>query len=175
MPRHFFKRYAPSHQQVREHKYLKMFGSLLLAPNIWHFNRRSVSGAFAIGLFWAFIPIPFQMVVAAVCAILLRVNLPISIALVWVTNPITIPPIFYAAYLVGSWVLNTPPMPDFSMTMEWIGHSMSLIWKPMLTGSILCGLLLGGIGYVAVQLFWRRRLVAYLKRRAARKQAMKQE
>lgn len=168
MPRKFFKRYAPSPRQIKEHKFLQVFGSFLLEPNLWFFNRRSVSGAVAIGLFWTFMPIPLQMIAVAICAILLRVNLPISVALVWISNPITMPPIFYLAYQVGSWILQTPPVHDFALTIEWIGQSMSIIWMPLLVGSVVCGLLFGGAGYVAVQFYWRRRMAMYLKRRAKR-------
>jgi uncharacterized protein (DUF2062 family) len=48
-----------------------------------------------VGLFCAFIPVPFQMLLAAPSAIIFSANLPVSIALVWITNPITMPPIFF--------------------------------------------------------------------------------
>ncbi len=173
MPRKFFRRYAPSHQQVRNHPRLRMFGALLCDPNLWHLNRRSVSGAFFVGLFWAFIPIPVQMLASVGSAILLRVNLPISLVLVWITNPITIPPIFYINYLVGSWLLQTPPVPDFELTMSWIAQSMAIIWQPLIAGSLVMGLLVGGIGFTSVRLIWRLHLVNYLKRRAERRRMRK--
>ena len=108
MPRKLIKRYLPDHKKIREHKHLRFLGALLHDPNILHLNRRSVSGAFSLGLFVAFIPVPFQMVLSALGAIFFRVNLPIAVGLVWVTNPLTMPPLFYFAYKVGTWILQVP-------------------------------------------------------------------
>ncbi|MFW6343056.1 MAG: DUF2062 domain-containing protein, partial [Halothiobacillaceae bacterium] len=80
---------------------MRVFGSRLQDGNLWHLNRRSVSGGVAVGLFSAFVPIPFQMVLAAGLAILLRVNLPLSVVLVWITNPITIVPLLWVANRIG--------------------------------------------------------------------------
>ena len=68
---------------------------------MWHINRRSVSTAIFIGLFCAFIPLPSQMLLAALIAIWLKVNLPLSVALVWVSTLITMGPMFYFAYKLG--------------------------------------------------------------------------
>jgi len=51
MPKKFIKRFMPDHQQIRNHKTLnRVFGNLLHDPNLLHMNRRSVSGAFFVGL-----------------------------------------------------------------------------------------------------------------------------
>lgn len=171
MPRHLFKRYAPDHETVRNHKYLRMFGRLLHDPNLWHLNRRSVSGAFAIGLFWAFIPMPFQMVAAAAMAIAARVNLALSVALVWVTNPLTIPPLFYFSYRVGLWLLREPvPPEEFEFSMEWLGHEMAHIWQPLYLGSLFCALVFAVLGYFIVHGMWRWHLFGYLRKRRLRRQ-----
>jgi uncharacterized protein (DUF2062 family) len=81
--------------EIKGHKNLSFLGEKLHDPNLWHLNRRSVSAAFAIGLFAAWIPTPGQMVIAAIIALYFRANLPISVALVWITNPLTMPPMFY--------------------------------------------------------------------------------
>ena len=98
MPKKFIRRFLPDHQSIKQNKALKIFGSVLHEPNLWHLNRRSASGAFGIGLFFAFWPVPFQMWLSAGLAIPFRANLPLSVATVLVTNPFTIPPIFYGAY-----------------------------------------------------------------------------
>ena len=54
------------------------FGRHLHSPDLWHFGRRSVAGGVGLGLFLCFIPIPIQMMLAIPCAIVLRVNLPVT-------------------------------------------------------------------------------------------------
>jgi uncharacterized protein (DUF2062 family) len=170
MPKHLIKRYAPDHHTIRNHQHLRLFGRLLHDPNLWHMNRRSVSGAFAVGLFWAFIPMPFQMVAAAATAIPARVNLPISVALVWITNPITMPPMFYATYLVGSWLLGTPPMSqEFEPSMQWLKESMTVIWEPLYLGSLICATCAAIIGYLGMRGLWRLHVIRHIKQRKARR------
>ncbi len=108
MPRRIFKRYMPDPESIRNHKGLRFLGPLIQSPNLWHLNRRSVSRAMGMGLFAAFIPIPLQMLLAASLAVWVRANLPISVGLVWLTNPITMPPVFYCTYKMGAWVMGIP-------------------------------------------------------------------
>ncbi|WP_457668954.1 DUF2062 domain-containing protein [Thiolapillus sp.] len=145
---------------------MRIFGKYLADPNLWHLNRRSVSGAFAVGLFWAMIPIPMQMIAAAATAIPARVNLPVSVALVWLTNPLTMPPIFYFNYLVGTWLLpHQEPLPDMEMSLEWFTHSMGEIWQPLYFGSVVMGIVLGAIGYISMRMYWRWHVVSHYKKR----------
>jgi len=156
MPKKFIKRYLPDEATLKKHKSLGVFGRLVLAPNLWHLNKRSVSGAFAVGIFCAFIPVPFQMALAVAGALLLRVNLPIAVALVWITNPITMPAIFYFAYLVGTWILDTPVMEiEFSLTMEWLTTGLSTIWQPFLLGCFVCGVVSAILGCLIIRIVWR--------------------
>ncbi len=170
MPKRLIKQYMPDDETIRNHQHLRMFGKLLHDPNLWHLNRRSVSGAFAVGLFWAFIPMPFQMIPAAATAIFTRVNLPLSVALVWVSNPITIPPIFYATYLVGAWVLNEPATQvEFELSWEWMSSSLGAIWEPLYLGSLLCAIVASILGYLSIRGMWRWHLVSRLRERRNRK------
>jgi len=170
MPKKFIKRYMPDPNKIRHHKHLQIFGSLLHNPNLWHMNRRSVSGAFGVGLFFAWVPVPFQMILAAAAAIPLRVNLPISVGLVWVTNPLTMPPMFYFAYVLGSWILGTPPGDfAFELSIEWLKQSLIHIWRPFLLGCAILGVISSVVGYSSIRLLWRLHLIrVYRKRKAKR-------
>ena len=109
MVKKHIKRFIPDTHKIRDHKHLKVFGKLLHDPNLWHLNRYSVATAFSVGLFFAFVPVPFQMVLAAGAAIMVRSNLPVSVVLVWFTNPLTMVPIFYFALKIVSLVVGTEP------------------------------------------------------------------
>ncbi len=167
MPRRFIKRYLPDHHKIRNHKHLRFFGQLLHDPNLWHLNRRSVSGAFSVGLFSAFVPIPFQMVLGAIGAIVWRVNLPISVGLVWLTNPITMPPVFYFAYKLGAWILGTSLHEGvtFEVSYEWIMEELAAIWQPFLLGCLVLGAASAVLGNITVRLLWRLHVVRYIKRK----------
>ncbi|KFZ30010.1 hypothetical protein IDAT_02710 [Pseudidiomarina atlantica] len=160
MPRKFMQRIMPNHEAVKNSRSLKVFGKLLHDANLWHLNRRSAAGAFAIGLFFAFIPVPFQMVLAAAAAIPFRVNLPLSVALVWVSNPITMPPLFYFCYKVGTWLIGAPSQPFyFELSWQWLGDSITSIGPAFLLGCLIVGTVVSIAGYFVVSLMWRQSVV----------------
>lgn len=156
MPRQLLKRYMPSPERIKQNKSLRFMGSMLHDPNLWHLNRHSVARAMAIGLFVAMLPIPMQMVVSAAIAMPARANLPISVGLVWLTNPVTMPPIFFTQYKIGTLLLGTPErtMP-MELSLSWLAAEFHHIWQPLLVGSILIGTVLAVIGYSATMLYWR--------------------
>lgn len=169
MARRLIRRYLPDLERIRTHKHLRYFGKRLHDPNLWHLNRRSVSTAFGIGLFWAFIPVPFQMVPAAAFAIYLRANLPISVALVWLTNPVTMAPAYYFCYLVGATVLNTPPQTfSFEPSWHWVSHEFIRIWQPFILGCFLVSAGLALLGYYGMHGLWRWHVMRDWERRRKR-------
>src|SRR5437773_2123506 len=101
MPRKFFRKYLPDADEVRSRRLVSMFGTGLQHPNLWHFNRRSVPGAVAIGLFAGLIPGPLQMLGALLLAIPLRKNIPVALVTTFYTNPFTIVPLYVIAYRYG--------------------------------------------------------------------------
>lgn len=167
MPKKFIKRYMPDTEKIRNNKQLnKVFGTLLHDPNLLHLNRRSVSMAFLVGLFMAFVPLPSQMIMAAAVAIYIRCNLPISVALVWISNPVTMPPIFYFAYKVGATILNIPERVfTFELSWGWLGTELAAIWEPFLLGCLVCGLVFGVLGFGLIRLLWRLHIISAIKNR----------
>jgi len=178
MPKRTLKKFLPQRHHVLEYKALRPLAELLHDPNLWHLNRRSTSMACLVGFFWAMIPMPLQMLASAACAVLLRCNLTMSVAIVWITNPLTMPPIYYTTYLFGTWLLGMPPVKrDFEMSMEWIERLAADSWMPLLVGSIAAGVILGIIGWASMQLMWRYSVAQRWKRRlherAVRRRARK--
>ncbi|PID46142.1 MAG: ATP-binding protein [Proteobacteria bacterium] len=169
MPKKFFKRYSPDPKRIKETPGLGFLGERLHQPNLWHFNRHSVSKAFAIGLFCCWIPLPFQTVIAACLALYFRANLALSVALVFLTNPVTIPPVFYFAYRLGNWILGGEGI-DFSIELswDWLVNSMGLVWQPLFLGCLLSGIFTSMLGYLTVQLIWRQHIRKHQKLRLAR-------
>ena len=155
MPRKLIKKYMPDEQKLKSNRYLSWLGSYIHDPNLWHLTRKSVSKAFFVGLFCAFIPLPSQMVIAAIAALFVRSNLPISVGLVWITNPITIPPMFYFAYWIGTLMVGADAQQvEFVMSIDWLTAELSHIWLPLLVGSLACGIVSGTLGYFLMQGFW---------------------
>ena len=169
MPKKLIKRLSLKTHEIKSHPQLKYLNALIHKENLWHVNRNSIANAFAIGLFCAFIPIPFQMIPAALIAVWVGANIPVSVLLVWINNPLTIAPIFYLCYQVGQLILQTPMSemhnsPDVNQILE-IGH----LWQPFLLGCFVMSCISSIIGYTVVQVSWRIHILSYLKQRRLRR------
>ncbi|TNE98881.1 MAG: DUF2062 domain-containing protein [Gammaproteobacteria bacterium] len=159
MPKKFMKRYLPSPEKVKDMKSLHFLGDILHEPNLWHINRHSVARAFLVGIWFCFIPMPFQMVAAAFFAIWFNANLPLSVVLVWISNPITMPPLFYFNYKIGALALNRPVLDfDFELSWSWISHRLVDIGVPLYLGSLIVATICACLAYLIIQYLWRRKI-----------------
>ena len=174
MPRKFFRKYLPDPETVRSHRHIARFASLQ-HPNLWHLNRRSVSGAVAVGMFAGLVPGPLQMMTAALLAIPLRVNLPVALATTLYTNPFTIGPLYVLAYFFGRLLvggasgLREPPEFVWTQAGPWIDAMLQwamAMGKPLAIGLVALALVLAGLGYLFVQVAWRIHVVTAWRRRA---------
>lgn len=143
---------------------MQLFGDRLFDGNLWHLNRHSVSRGLAIGLFCAYLPMPFEMIPAALLSLLLRGNLPIAILGVWTSNPFTWVPIYFPGYWLGSVLLGTAPLSLDALSMDVLAHQLAALWL----GCILVGSALAALAYGLTHLAWRIHILLHLRSRRQR-------
>ncbi len=99
------------------------------------------------------------MLIVTPLAIFFGINLPVLIATVWVTNPITWVPIFYFAYRVGVWFMGgtAETVDALNLSADWssLEHAFAEIWQPLCLGSAICGIVAGTVSYLLVEALWR--------------------
>jgi uncharacterized protein (DUF2062 family) len=179
VPRKYFRKYLPDPEAVRSSRMVAAFGRWLHNPNLWHLNRRSVSGAVAIGLFSGLVPGPLQMLTALLLAVPLKKNLPVALIVTLYTNPFTIVPLYLLAYAYGQFLLPGERaayvMPfefdwtNFGESMRALGAWMVSLGKPLAVGLVALACTLAALGYIAVQLAWRAWVIAAWRARARRR------
>jgi uncharacterized protein (DUF2062 family) len=159
LPPKFLRKYQPALDAVRNHPLCVRYGGWLQHPRLWHFNRRSVPGAFAIGLFAGLVPGPLQMLVALLLAVPLRQNLPVALLTTLYTNPLTLVPLYVLAYTYGHLLMGTsaPNVNIDPLNMRW--SELLALGKPLGLGLLALALTLAAIGYVVARLGWRIYLV----------------
>lgn len=168
--RDWIRQYLPSAATIRRQRSLGVVRHWLLEPELWHLHRRAVSGGCFIGLFCAFMPVPGQMLIAALLAVLGRCNLPIAVGLVWVTNPITFGPIFFFAYKLGAWLLDLQVAArPWELSWQSLWQRLADVWWPLLLGALVCGWVAGLTGAVLSRLLWRIHVVRRLRERRRRR------
>lgn len=169
MPRRFFRRVSSGYLRKQRPWYIRPFDAILAHPTFLSVSRRSVAGAVWVGLFVALLPLPGQTLIAIVAALFLRVNVPIAALTTWVTNPVTMAPLFYWAYTLGRLILDLPPI-NFAIELswEWVTSGFLAIWKPLLLGCFISATVVASLGYVSVSVAWR--LIVAARYRARHKQ-----
>ncbi len=117
-------------------------------------NRKSVSRGVLIGLFWAFIPMPMQMLGVMITTPLFRFNVPIAISMVWLSNPFTMPPMYYMEYITGNIILGREGIEDMELTMEWFSEHFDDILIPLYTGTAFYSIFVSTMIYFLINWLW---------------------
>lgn len=109
------------------------------------------------------------MLGAAICAVVFRVNLPLALLTTLYTNPLTIVPLYIAAFAIGQWTLPgdhrtfvAPPEPGAGGLVAWAGDLIDWmlgLGTPLALGLLLLATGLAVTGYFLVRLAWRLHLI----------------
>lgn len=166
MVKQLLQSWLPSPERVSSMKMMKMFGTRTANPLLWYVNRHSICKAIFIGTFFGLLPIPFHSILIVLAVLCFEVNLPVSLALAWLSNPFTIVPILYIGFWFGAKIFHVH-MINQSMLMgvmhqigHWIknfgdGYVDFSLAKILMTGLLVEALLFSTIFYILTKLLWR--------------------
>ena len=142
-------------KKTSKHKKLRDFiKKYKIPPEYLSTNRRMISRAVLIGLFIAFIPMPMQMAAVLLFVPFVKFNVPVALAMCWLSNPITMPPMYYMEYLTGSFLLGIKPEP-VQMTLEWFSNNLDNIFIPLYFGTAMYSIFGSLLGYFLVNYLWK--------------------
>lgn len=180
VPQKRLKDLLPTPEKIMESRSLQLFAPHLADARLWQFNRHSLNKAVYIGVLSAFFPLPGQMLLALIGALIFRANVPMALGLTWITNPLTSLPIFYAGYYIGAKLLDVPMISlrvigrmiaDFSLWILSDGANPFVTYKGMVSltafclgltllaivTSLICGLAFKGIWRYKTVTTWQKR------------------
>jgi len=169
----WLKRVTPDRATLEKLWCLKPIEALVVNRGCWTFNRHSVTRAFALGLFIAFIPptppLPVHLVTCVILGLIFRLNLPVLFATVFVSNPFTWLPQVAGSIWVGAKLMGLDLAPFLrEMQSRTIWAHVHELWAPLLLGALVLGCIAAAVGYVLAQSVWRARVFYHLRRRRAR-------
>jgi len=173
------KKYLPAADKVAKHRMLRWLGPTLTQPCLWQINRRSIAMGLAIGVFWGLLIPLAQILFAAIMAVYLRANLPMTVGSTLVTNPFTFAPVYFLAYQFGVYLYGDQGPP---MTEEMLSEQMSQIsvtstgWieriadiaLPLFTGLFIFACIGAVLCYLAVSIIWRLAVLLRYRKRQQR-------
>lgn len=165
----WLKKWLPNHDSMHRDQNTRWIAKWLREhPYLWVLNRKTVAKGVGAGLLVAFIPIPAQIILASLLALLLRANLPIAIVSTLITNPFTFVPINLLIYHIGTSItggngIGDPP-PIHELELHW--GSIALVWQEIIVWfkslgkSYLIGLLVLSFsasitGFCLIHVIWR--------------------
>ncbi|MCW8954547.1 MAG: DUF2062 domain-containing protein [Sulfurimonas sp.] len=137
----------------KHHKLKDFIKKYKIPPEYLSTSRRMVSKAIFIGLLIAFIPMPMQMLAVIAVIPFSKFNIPIALAMCWLSNPFTMPAMYYMEYLTGSYILGMDTTPVV-MTMDWFSENIGNIFIPLYTGAVFYSVVVSSLAYYLVNRFW---------------------
>lgn len=154
-----------SRKKLRGGAIHQWIGGHVLARELWHLRKDTVARAWLCGVLVATSPFfGAHIVISLFVAVLVRANIPVTFVVQFITNPLTIPFYYPAAYVLGSWMLGESPrqisvLRDalqagdgfWKLAYEFLKHG----WMPLFLGCFVCGLVLALPGWLMIRVLWR--------------------
>ena len=135
-------------------KMAKLLEKYRIPKEYFSINRRMVSRGVLVGLFWGFIPMPFQMLAVIFTTPLLRFNVPIAISMVWLSNPLTMPAMYYMEYKTGIFLLGLPRLENIELSLEWFQSHLGDIFVPLYVGTAFYSIVVSFLIYLLINWLW---------------------
>ena len=154
------KRFSPKQEDIN----LGWLNEHLHNPDLWKWNKRTISKAFAIGLFCAFLPLPLHTLLAAALAVVFSSNILLSMGLVWVNNPVTMWPIYFYIYKLGSHIIGTEVDQNFVFTMDYLMGTFATTVSALWVGGLIVSTITAILGYTAILSIYKYRAYQRVKR-----------
>ena len=175
----WLRNHIPTRENIHRYRLLRPFAPHLSRPALWRMTPRSVPRGVALGLFVGVIIPVMHTAIAAILAIPLRANVAITAVFTLAVNPLTIPPLYYAAYRIGSWELhhdatlvNPAAAERFSGELSRMLFWIHLVWGLIVVGVLTIAVGAAAIGYLTSAIAWRSWLGSRSRqRRQARRDA----
>jgi len=117
-------------------------------------NRKSISRGILIGLFWGFIPMPMQMLAVLAITPFIKFNVPIAISMVWLSNPITMPFMYYMEYQTGNFLLDREGVENIELTLDWFSQNWDNILVPLYVGTVPYSIFVSSFIYYLINTLW---------------------
>lgn len=117
-------------------------------------NRKSIAKGVAIGLFWAFVPMPMQMLAVLAMTPFLKFNVPIAITMVWLSNPLTMPFMYFMEYQTGNFLLGNTGLENPELTLDWFSANWDKIITPLYVGTIPYSVGISTLMYFLINKLW---------------------
>ncbi len=152
---HFFayiKKKSRDFYQVAEKKtYLAPLFRIFFHPRLWSFRPREAAGGIALGVFLGFTPLMgAHMILGIIGAYFFKVNLPLLLICVWISNPFTYPFLLFFYYYLGCFLLGMEVQYRIRGDMVSVFLGIS---KPIWAGSLFIATLLSLLSYYATLIF----------------------
>jgi len=122
----------------------------------FNINRKMITRGVFIGLFWAFIPMPMQMLAVIAVTPFVRFNVPVAIAMVWLSNPFTMPFMYYVEYLTGNLILGQEGIADMELSLEWFTNNIGAVFLPLYVGTAFYAIVVSSLVYLLLNWLWIR-------------------